>query len=76
MNCKKNCKQCTNNLDCSVCKTGYYANNNNCLGCIANCGTCTSVTDCTYCLSGYIFVNGSCILNFCANSTYFDGNTK
>lgn len=61
------CLQCrsTNSDACSICKTGYYVQNDLCSSCPSSCVSCISSSVCTQCVTGYTlptgFSQGQCL---------------
>ncbi|CAD8094801.1 unnamed protein product [Paramecium primaurelia] len=50
--CQSNCLQCQNEQSCTVCKSGYFVQQNQCYQCVnylSHCLTCDTASKCTSC---------------------------
>ena len=62
--CIDNCKQCSNGLECIICKEGYFilgSNNNKCFLIIDKCQNYDSSGKCTNCDPGYVTIESGTI---------------
>ena len=55
--CMPGCSNCTSDVNCSSCWSGYFMNTTvslpSCITCLPNCSTCNSQSRCTICKDGY-----------------------
>lgn len=60
-NCPLNCVQCSSNVTCSACVTGFFVNSSNlCEQCQAKgCSSCTA-NGCTTCIRGFYLLSNEC----------------
>ena len=63
--CLLNCNQCQDNVSCSQCIPGFFADANECLQCVSPCLYCSALNTCSSCVQGYTFNGTTCIVSDC-----------